>query len=570
MRNYMKSVFAKHKPLIIFFAVFGVLIITAPIALGGFNSPDEGWRIDAGSTKAIAANTPLATWFATATNTKMIIANSSAASAFFIPTRTAAELAAFANYHPAALGVVSYCGNRNCEVNFGEGYNNCPSDCGYYNPTIGVDIICGDGRCDSKAENQDTCPQDCALGGCCVPRSPYSIPKCDLQWIEPGNTGGQNQSFYSYIGTCDSIKGCSTYKSGGYETKCMMLGNVYLKVPASKNVNDTQYADEKRATDCWAHTDKNSCASDLSGGTRNCYWIGQPDSGVGLCNHYCGDGSYNSIFDKDYCLESGDVSSTDPECGDHKCDYTNGERYWNCPRDCFSQASSDHGYYYVDGYPYNFWYYSPEYYAWSYSHDGATSTIPYNINTNGSISPAGYNGNCGNGVCESYERKGQSNYCKVDCGDAGEGLCRSFKTMCPIWASNNLSYYNPSNGSSGSIWESCSSSFLNVALSETECNKARNSNECNRFGCFWEKITSNSLCQTALGGQSYTSAACGACGNGVCDGSETPATCPRDCGWFFRTEFCEGPSTVGCTTKTSRGECEAMASSGCAWVTPGN
>lgn len=541
MRNYMKSVFAKHKPLIIFFAVFGALIVTAPIALG-INRYDEGWQIDAGSTKAIAANTTLATWFATATNTKMIITNSSAASAFFIPTRTAAELVNFVNNHPAVLGVVSYCGNRACEDSFGENCGNCPSDCGFCNrmeetTSLTNLILCGDGRCDFKGESSDTCPKDCGLGGYCVPKNSETPPNCDLHYVSTSRTG---------TSTCNATRGCyNGYKTSSYVTACTEA-NAYVKSDNHQTF-PTDWPSEKRAADCWVHEDKDSCTNDVGNyGTRNCFWIGQPDTG-GKLGNYCGDGVYN-LEDNSGCFETVYAQRTSGiaskySCGDHVCNNSfwaqsfypgidGTENIYNCPKDC-----------------------------------GTYNTDTGMINS--------YNG-CGNGVCAVAERKGQATYCAVDCGDIGEGLCRSFKTVCLEWETNNETFWNMSR----SLWESCTGAsrydadgFTKYALNETSCNKARNKDQCNRYGCYWDMSASSSqniigkyLCKKYPSNSENREFIPCTCGNGTCDGSETTTTCPRDCGFFFRSWFCEGPNTVACATKNSEGGCKALASSGCDWV----
>lgn len=544
MRNYMKSVFAKHKLFIILFAAFGILTVTVPIALG-IGNPNEGYRVDPGATTVAVSNNLLTSSLATATNTKLVIINSSAASSFFIPTRTAAELTAFANNHPAVLGPIEYCGDSNCQAYKGENTDNCPSDCGYSNSVLTGEItrltnlcFCGDGRCDNKCESYYTCPKDCDLGGYCVPKNSETPPNCDLHYVTPTRTG---------TSTCNATRGCyNGYKTSSAVTACTEA-NAYVK---SDNYQTfpTDWPDEKRAADCWAHEDKDSCVNDVGNyGTRNCYWIGQPDT-VGKLGNYCGDGDRHPTEDNSGCFETVLANRTSGfltnySCGDHICNNTNWvnsfypdsdiegvENIYNCPKDCGT----------------------------------------YNTDT-GMINSV--NG-CGNGVCDVSERKGQNTYCAVDCGDIGEGLCRSFKTVCLEWEINNQTYWNMSR----SVWESCTGAnrydadgFINYTIDETKCNKARYKDQCNRYGCFWDTTASTSqkifgvpLCKKYPSNSENREYIACTCGNGTCDSGETCSICTRDCGFCFRTEFCEGSSTA-CAGKENKYSCEAI--SGCEWNT---
>lgn len=547
MTNYMKSVFVKYKFLILFFAIFGFLMISVPVALGIGNA-NEGYKVGPGVTKAVSA---------VGTTTKLLLKNVSATASYFIPTRSTSEISKFMASHPAVLSFSS-CGDRVCSSSFGENCSSCPSDCGLCSTSIytyqftgtqdpwnvkTVGGVCGDGTCDSLIENATSCPYDCAPG-CCALKGNNTIPNCGLYANnDAGDTkclqnkgcmlvdtrGNRDFANIYYYKICGFNKNyvCEKYNDSSYpdyynacnndpscswfDTRCVTK-NTYCSIrPDSSNCNnDTkcQWSTERNAcigktSACWDSKDVTSCKAN-----PNCAWIGQ--TGGSKCYNYCGNGFNDDITDTYQTCPTDKVAwspyitvskRTYLQCGDGFCvsSYPSSENVMNCPSDC------------------------------------AASSTGMIIPTNG----------CGDGVCATTERKGQSGYCYVDCGNIGEGICKAYHEVC-----DDLSGVDLANTLDGCTYDFVSSYAPNMSSAEfnqkaSECSKAKNSNECNRFGCYWQKLVTDS------------------CGNGTCTSTtENCSSCPRDCGYCQRTGFCEGSGTT-CAQQSSQANCQ---NAGCTWT----
>ncbi len=564
MNNYVKSVFIKYKFLILFFVFFGGLVVMTPVVLG-INQDTEGWQVNKGNVKAISA---------VGTTTKLLLKNVSSAVSYFVPTNTEAELAAFLKVRPVNLEMGS-CGDKVCDFYFGENQDTCPADCGIhpdrmftwqftgtYDPwnqkTVGG--ICGDGVCNPAVEDANTCPYDCTTG-CCAIKGNLPIPNCNLYTSDerggsndpgyakciqdPGCTtvdAKGNSSFGSsyvyqvcgfnqdYICTKDVLKGNSSFSYDEYYEACnanpscawngdkCITTNSYCQKnhSASTCVNNPkcEWDDERdtcvgKTKACWDNKTNSSCLAN-----PNCAWVGQIDSPH--CYNYCGDGVNNNITETSQTCPiekrqfSPSISITETtyrQCGDNYCfaGWPSYENATNCPRDC---ASSSNG-----------------------------IIIP----TNG----------CGDGICQATERKGQAGYCYVDCGDIGEGECIPFNDICSLLVGEEKYY----------TFSGCNATFLasyDLDLKRDECSYAKNRNECNRFGCYWDVINILEPCGD------------GHCNNPDKSGyissepTEDCNNCPGDCGYCPRTGFCEG-SNFECSKKAYENTCEST--SGCRWVT---
>lgn len=563
MTNYMKSVFAKYKFLILFFAIFGILIMAVPVAFG-INKDSEGWQLTPGLTKVVSA---------VGTTTKLLIKNTSATVSYFIPTKTATEIAKFMASRPAVISLGS-CGNGTCENNFGESCSNCAADCGHcydkvyeyqvgltsYNPwdvkTIGG--VCGDGVCDS-IENPDSCAYDCQPG-CCAIKEALPISNCGLYtsldsdnfWTEGlgdiacrtdkgckliysrghsdfitikdynicGTNGGYVCERYNdtiaypdYYSRCTNDPSCYfDGSSGGCKTKMEFCHEYYGTnswACDTQSDNKCKWDEERHAcvgttNACWDNKNLTDC-----GTNPNCIWIGQIDSPK--CYNYCGDGlndvtETNQTCPADYASWSPNITLGYPtvynQCGDRFCspEYPALENSRNCPSDCG---------------------------GW---------------NTYGMVVPVGNGNHCGDGVCSSGydEEKGDANYCYVDCGDIGEGYCFAFDwDLCDRLSDTERN----------ATFNGCTVDYINYSINNnkaTTCAKAKNRNECNRFGCYWEFY-----------GPLPT------CGDGTCNAAtENCSKCPRDCGYCQRTGFCEGAG-ANCATNSYQTACQ---NAGCTWV----
>ncbi len=565
MNNYVKLIFAKYKFLILFFIVFSGLVVMAPVVFG-INYPDEGWRVDKRNVKAISA---------VGTTTKLLLKNVSSAVSYFVPTKTAAELAAFLKVRPTNLEMGS-CGDRFCNFDFGENSDTCPADCGIhpdrmftwqfegtYDPwnqkTVGG--ICGDGVCNPAAEDATSCPYDCTTG-CCAVKGNWDIPNCNLYASYKPSDG-----YITGINECEKNPGCTTVSNKGYRSFiddyyyqiCGFNQNYpcenYNNFVGSSSFDYTEYIaaceadpsctwntdrdiykcvttnfycqkycdfasggltctetscvsdpkcewDSERETcvgktkACWDNKDYASCLTN-----SNCAWIGQKDSPH--CYNYCGDGINNNFYETcQTCpIEKHQTSpyindvTFAPQCGDGHCTAVSPayENIYNCPSDCAD-----------------------------YSNGKIVSTY-----------------GCGDGFCNNNERKGQAGYCYVDCGDIGEGVCIPFNDACPSLTAEEKTF----------TFFGCNTSFLNsynLDFKRDECSYAKNRNECNRFGCYWDVI--NIL---------------EPCGDGNCDpGTEDCNNCPGDCGYCPRIGFCEG-NNLECSKYISYPTCQ---SNGCRWV----
>lgn len=594
MRNYMKKVLVRYKILIVLFAVLGVSVAAVPVVLGARGAKHGGWQLDSKAASAIMSDTKLTPNYKNASGTKLLIINNSASKTFFAPTRGANEFTSFVNNRPADLTVFLYCGDGNCQASYGETQDNCPLDCGinigkmfnwqhtsYHLPwdqrTVG--FVCGDGICDDDEKLAGNCPYDCSTG-CCAEKTIYTIPNCDIfasyrnqngETTATGNAAynscrntsgctitsslshgvynlGDSPKYYGLCGpdknyvcrkhttatACNADASCTWGASGCITTSSHCLG--YGNNSGNCNADTKCQWDSSRALcvgktkPCWDNTNEGSCSAN-----PNCVWIGQIDSPH--CYNYCGNGIKNSIIDtQQTCpIENYEMSPSysgteriERQCGDGVCTSGGlaGEHAKNCPRDCAA-----------------------------------------NFDANGQVVPV--NG-CGDGICDIGERKGVAGYCAVDCGDIGEGLCVPFNDVCSQLSETERAFTHGG----------CSSSFLGLfkvgdgtlAAKRAQCLQARNRNECNRYGCYWNMASSSAqnikgellrkrypANPASVAYVSYT----GSCGDGVCSiQNENCSNCSRDCGICFRTGFCEG-SNAACAEKQHEVSCRAA---GCTWT----
>ena len=283
---------------------------------------------------------------------------------------------------------------------------------------------------------------------------------------------------------------------------------------------------------------KQSCADITNAGAcrsnSDCIWVGQSDSP--MCNSYCGSGAKKDIDpsnNRQTCPE--DYGSTTNQCGDGNCiSHPNNETPQNCPADCVT-----------------------------------ATTLRSDLT--GGLKIAG---SCGDGVCSSSEQgDGQASYCSTDCGyitsSGGSisqpkvdwGKCESFSTACPSLSLNDCKATYVCDWSINSIAGCSVISIYGSSLTlDSVCSSAKNRNDCNRIGCYWDKTaleTSNDYCGDGL---------CNISSIGGTPTQETEDSCPVDCKTSSRSYYCQGQTE--CAKKTDKDTCRAL--SGCTWTAAGN
>lgn len=557
MINFMKTLLNKYRGLFLAFLVLGLLVVMVPLALG-INDSTSGWKIDPGQVRTITSSQ---------INIQLTVANTSTI-AYFVPSKTSSELLAFKDKHP--LGVrVGYCGDKNCDSLIGEttcngsgGVGTCPSDCGICNNVpglvttsspwsvslTGAGALCGDGRCDiGLGEGTSTCAYDCGTvnassKGCCAVKNASAsnsniFTNCSLYSVTATTTNfgstpcnfqpaclSYYNSYPDYWGVCGKNPDypCNTYSAAECPNHpvCHVSGSSCLK-----------------NKDCADYTDSSSC-----GGNSDCIWIGQADSPY--CYGYCNTPVTPSPPDIPYytyqnCIVNtnnwlGNVYSQSASidsyvCGMGKRDVAVGT---NCNGvNCYEnyRGSCGTGSKYQD----------------------TVRNCPLNcgsIDSTTGKAKATADG-CGDGICATSERKGGSNYCYVDCGDIGDGDCLAFSNACP----NYISSPTDCDATHVCAYSEDSCDVTGAAApylaGDATCAKAKNRNECNRIGCYWNVVNAPT------------------CGNGVLDSGETDITCPVD---FYnvnnRGYYCQGATTT-CAGKASAVSCGAIT--GCQWLKAG-
>ncbi len=157
---------------------------------------------------------------------------------------------------------------------------------------------------------------------------------------------------------------------------------------------------------------------------------------------------------------------------------------------------------------------------------------------------------CGNGLCEAGESEG----CPADCAAVcGNRVCENNEaTTCPA----DCTVCGDATCGAGEI-ESCPQDCGVCVPSEKEC-IARTLRVCNANGTAYEDIACDALGLTCGRGDCVEA---GVCGNGLCEGDESRATCMGDCAEVCGDGVCAGAEVfltcaVDCDPVCGDGTCE--------------
>ena len=412
------------------------------------------------------------------------------------------------------------CGNNTCDANENESI--CPADCA-------VPVSCGNLICDS-GESSVTCPSDCQILTTTCPATVYnafgSNNACDPGYCSFGCSydgsgcpvGCQTSSTTTYCGnyTCDpgesqsncpidcgSVLTCPSTQYNGYTE---FFGCDYSFCPNGCLTDDKGCPSGCRVDDfvyCTDYVSHDACEQDL-----NCDWY---TSGSGLS--YCSVSSYSG----------GNCPST------RYNNYSQGYscNYGLCPSGCdFDGSGCPVGCY--------------------GSHSGCDNDGICDPNESSFSCPADCSGytQCESTIYNNYTNSGSCNFnnCPSGCNFGSDGCpfeCTSYGTPA---ATCSTLYTEADCTSQGCDWHTDSYGAYYCYESGPDgpfCADHSTVDACRgQWGCIWDAASSD--CYYPDDSSDVY------CGNNVCDGGESPSSCPGDCPYYVSD--CSATDGWACTS----------------------